>query len=871
MANKDTEDKIIVLSKTFNSEEERRSYFREELGKKLPELKKIAGFPIGEDEDILNLSDPPFYTACPNPWLNDFIAEWEVEKKDLEIHGKRVADFEVNEPYAVDVSEGKNNPVYKAHSYHTKVPHPAIMRYLFHYTQPGDSVLDSFAGTGMTGVAAKLMDGRDPALKLSLDPFRKLSWGKRFSINIDLSPSATFIARNFNRPNSPIFFNKSKAIIKTLEKELGWAYKTKHTNGALCDIIYTAWSEVLICNNCGGSNNFFESAVDEKTGAVSEIVKCQLCSFEAEKRNFQKSYTVKYDPILGEPVSVRNYQPSLISYKFGSKNYRKKPDAYDLEILSRISSELKEIQIKSFEVPKGDKTQEALSSKVLYSHQFYFERQLLLLAKIANKLDETSNYINISSIANVASRLYRLTSQGGSFGAGGGPMNGVIYFPSLVKELSVIKLFYEHVKKTEKLSIYLQGDFNIVGTQSATDLLNILDNSIDYIFTDPPFGANLMYSELNFLRESWLKVLTNNKEEAIENKTQRKSTLIYQGLMIACFKEYYRVLKPGKWMTVEFSNTSAAVWNGIQTAIQSSGFILSNVISLDKKQGSYNAVNNPTSVKQDLVISCYKPSSEFDQKFNQNKQSDVGVWEFVDEHLEHLPIHLVSGNSTIAIIERSPKILYDRLIAFYLQRSLPVPIDAREFQQGLRERFIERDGMFFTNEQVQEYDNKKAAVPNFTQLSIFVANEEDSIYWLRRLLENNRKTESELHPVWMKEVAGNMRKGDALPEMRTILEENFLKDEIGKWYVPDSENEADLEKLRNKRLLKQFDLYKIEAVNPRSKIKECRVEALRAGFKQCYQDKDFRTIVTIGDSIPNNLLMEDEVLLQFYDIANSRI
>jgi hypothetical protein len=399
----------------------------------------------------------------------------------------------------------------------------------------------------------------------------------------------------------------------------------------------------------------------------------------------------------------------------------------------------------------------------------------------------------------------------------------------------------------------------------------IKSNSIDYIFTDPPFGENIYYSDLNLLIESWHKVLTNPSPEAIIDKAKSKSILEYQNLMFSCFKKYYDVLKPGKWMTVEFSNTSAAVWNGIQTAIQNAGFILANVSSLDKQQGTFQAVNSPTAVKQDLVISCYKPSSEFDQKFNQHKHSDVGVWEFVAEHLEHLPIHLVSGNSTTAIIERSPKILFDRLIAFYVQRGLPVPIDAGKFQQGLRERFIERDGMFFTNEQVQEYDRKKAEVPNFTQLSIFVANEQDAIYWLRNILEKESKTEQDLHPLWMKEVAGNMRKGDNLPEMRTILEENFLKNENGQWYLPDPENEADLDKLRSKRLLKQFETYKTEAYKPKGKIKEARVESLRAGFKQCYQDKDFKTIVQIGDRIPNNLLMEDEVLLQFYDIASSRV
>ena len=92
---------IKCLGKTFAREEERREYFRDELRKRLPELKKIEGFPIGEDEDIIALSDPPYYTACPNPWLNDFIAEWEKEK---ETTPGRKQNFEVDEPYASDVS-----------------------------------------------------------------------------------------------------------------------------------------------------------------------------------------------------------------------------------------------------------------------------------------------------------------------------------------------------------------------------------------------------------------------------------------------------------------------------------------------------------------------------------------------------------------------------------------------------------------------------------------------------------------------------------------------------------------------------------------------------------------------------------------------
>ena len=101
--------------------------YKKDLAEKLPQLKEIDGFPKGSDEDIIALSQPPYYTACPNPWLKDFIAEWEINKKNT--NGSET-DFKVSEPFASDISEGKEHLIYKAHSYHTKVPHAAIMKYL---------------------------------------------------------------------------------------------------------------------------------------------------------------------------------------------------------------------------------------------------------------------------------------------------------------------------------------------------------------------------------------------------------------------------------------------------------------------------------------------------------------------------------------------------------------------------------------------------------------------------------------------------------------------------------------------------------------------------------------------------------------------
>jgi DNA modification methylase len=874
---------VTVLGKTFNSEEERRNYFREELRKQLPELKKMEGFPIGEDEDIINLSDPPFYTACPNPWLNDFVDEWEEEKKELEKQDKRTADFDVIEPYAVDVSEGKNNPVYKAHSYITKVPHPAIMKYILHYTQPADIIFDGFSGTGMTGVGAQLCGNPPSELKhkFELESENILTWGSRNFIGSDLSTLGSFIANHFNHRifNSEDFKKTVNEIEKKLNDEFGWMYQTIHSdNKTLCEIDYIIWSDKFICNNCNEEFIYWDSAVNEKESKIEENLTCPNCNVVSQKKDLKKSYKTVF--IEDQVRTVINTVPVLIKYSYSGKTYLKKPTEFDFELLEKINNKENKFKFPKSRMPEGGETRRNDKNGLINTNDFFTKRSLIILSALKNEL-EYDHFILFTALLNRATKLnctvmsnYFKQIKGKTVGGWAGkPREGTLYLPSISTEVNVLNTINSRLSSILKLKAYIKKfntDSSILSTSSST-ILGLKDDSIDYIFTDPPFGANRAYSELNFIIEDWLKVRTNSEKEAIENKSVNKTLPEYFRLMHCCFSEFYRILKPGKWMTVEFSNTNSAVWNGIQTAIQRAGFIISNVSGLDKKQGSIQALTTVTAVKQDLVISCYKPTLEFNEKFKQNKNYDVFIWDFVEEHLHHLPVHLIVGNSTTAIVERSPKILFDRLIAFYIQKSLPVPIDASNFQQGLRERFIERDGMFFTNEQVQEYDKKKEEVPNFIQMNLFVTNEQDSIYWLRNILYKERKTDQDIHPLWMKEVASNMRKGDALPEMRTILEENFLKDNNGKWYVPNTENEIDLEKMRSKRLLKQFESYKTEVLKPKGKLKEVRVEALRAGFKQCYQDKDFKTIVIIGDRIPNNLLMEDEVLLQFYDIASSRV
>jgi DNA modification methylase/transcription elongation factor Elf1 len=878
------QDKITCLGKEFTSEEERREYFRNELRTKLPELKKIEGFPIGEDEDIINLSDPPYYTACPNPWLNKIISEWEDEKIN---NLNREKEFQVNEPYTGDISVGKNHFMYKSQTYHTKVPHQAIMKFLLYYTNPGDIVYDGFSGTGMLGLAASHCGNPEPDIRHEIEREqrflnRSCNWGVRHSINNDLSPIACFIAYNYiTEHNIERFVKNIEDAIERLDKEYDWLFKTKHSNNQDGSINYVVWSDIFSCPNCNHEIIFWDALIDHEKKQINEIIECENCGLQSEKKLLNRLSSSYFDEKLNEVVSKRKRIPVLINYDYQNKSYLKKPDENDLKIINKIENTKIEYWVPTYRMPEGDECRRNDKFGVTHVHQFYTKRNLLALSFLASHLEFNEYFVltamlfrstdlNMTVVSN-----YLADIKGKSVGGWAGrPMNGTLYLPTISTEVSVIESLKTRFKSLGKLVVF-QNQYKIGRSNSiiqvgdATKSL-INDNSIDYIFTDPPFGANIMYSELNFINESWLKVRTNNGNEAIENKTQNKTLFEYQNLMTLSFKENFRILKPNKWMTVEFSNTSAAVWNSIQHAITASGFIITNVAGFDKKQGTFKSNTSPTAVKQDLVITCYKPSEEFENKFKAT-EAGIAIYNFINDHLNHLPVHLKKENSTTAIVERSPKILFDRLVTFYLMRGLSIPIDARDFQEGLKQRFIERDGMYFTPEQAAEYDEKKAKAPQFVQLSLIVTNEADAIEWLKDRLRKQAQKYQDIMPDF-RIATQSLRKGDTLPELQVILNENFIQESDGRWRTPDPNEAKDRETLRTKLLLKEFNGY-VTAVNqPRAKkLKEVRVEALRAGFKNCWEQKDFKTIVTLGDMIPQNILLEDEQLLMYYDIAKDRI
>lgn len=848
---------------------------------RLDAVRKIEGFPRGKDEDIIALSDPPYYTACPNPWIGEFIERYgrpfdPGEKYDCE-------------PFAADVSEGKNDPIYNAHSYHTKVPHKAIMRYILHYTKPGDIVFDGFCGTGMTGVAAQMCGNPDAEYRATVEgEMPEVQWGARRAILCDLSPAATFIAYNYNNPVDPAAFEReAKAILAEVEKECGWMYETDHvvdgkvqvrkdvdgtTTPVKGRINYTVWSDVFVCPSCSEEIVFWGAAVDQAEGKVRDEFPCPHCGATTTKRSLERAWEYVHDDALGETVRRARQVPVLINYSVGRKRFEKTPDENDLALIRRIEGGRIPYWYPTDELPDGEKMSDPRNAGVTHVHQFYTKRNLWVLASYINKIQNSVLKIILVPSEWMNTKLYRYRWAGGFAGAGGGPLAGTLYVPSIIKEISALKSVHDYVVKISKRKYLISQSYgseknlSIIQTGSLSDLKIIENGSIDYIFTDPPFGGNLMYSELNFLWEAWLRVFTNNRSEAVVNRVQRKALPEYQALMEGCFAENYRILKPGRWMTVEFHNSQNKVWMAIQQALTRAGFVIADVRTLDKKQGTFNQVSSSNqSVKQDLIISAYKPNGGLEDRFKLTAGTEDGVWDFVRQHLKHLPIAPEKDGILQYIPERQKHLLYDRMVAFHVQRGIIVPISAADFYFGLYQRFPERDGMYFLPDQVPLYEQKRLVADRIEQMSLFVHDEKSAIQWLRQHLDGAPKKYQEIQPVFMIE-SRNTDKHEALPELGDILEQNFLKDKEGRWYVPDPTKESDLEKIREKALLKEFAAY----LTTSGKLKTFRTEAVRAGFKKCWSERDYATIIRTGDRLPGTILQEDDVLLMYYDNAQTR-
>ena len=556
----------------------------------------------------------------------------------------------------------------------------------------------------------------------------------------------------------------------------------------------------------------------------------------------------------------------MIAFQVSGKRYKKKPDVFDIALAEKISELPVNVNFPIERMPEGDESRRNDPLGMTHAQHFYTRRNLLTLGAFwsgsASKSKRSEMGLKLShSAANQYASLMRRFRPDGK---GGGPLSGTLYVSSISTPPNVTLTIGRNAKGiVNAFEAVSATDGVFVNTGSAAKI-SASENSIDYIFTDPPFGGNLMYSELNFLWEAWLNVFTNNVPEAITSGTQNKGLAEYQELMTRCFAEYYRVLKPGRWMTVEFHNSANAIWNSIQDALENAHFVLADIRVLDKKQGSFKQVNSAAAVKSDLVISCYKPRTEWENRFASHAGEAAGVVDFLRGHLEMLPVAPLNGRGQLErVAERTRFLLFDRMVGYHLQRGARIPLSAAEFYGLLEAEFVSRDDLYFLPTQAARYDALR--VKNDVEpLSLWVKDERSAVQWVRAQLNEAPQTLGELTPAFMQELAA-LEAYEERFELRDLLKENFIE-EGGVWRVPNPDRERDIELLRVKGLLATFEGY----VDGKGKLSHFRKEAIIAGFSHSWKTKQYAVIVKVAERIPEKVLREIHEFTQFYDIAKNR-
>jgi len=523
----------------------------------------------------------------------------------------------VSEPMADGVSAGKNTYTYDAHTYHTKVPPQGIAAVIKRYLPEGGLILDPFSGSGMTGVAARV-SGADVILN-------------------ELSPAASFISSCFTDEISPERFETSvEALLNRTEGKRRQLYSTQCREcQKTVETAYTVWSYKVLCGCCDHEFVLWDECrsygSNVKEHKILKEFACPACGKVLRKSSLKRTVAV----------------PVMLGYKCCSKSIVEhdlsEADLKNVEHFEVLLMETARYYPKNG-LPAGVNLNQPRKHGIDSIDKFYTPRNLLAMAELWHELNKADDPLVAKYLAFAFTSLYQRVTRMSEYRFWGGSGNTANFnVPYIFREANVFatyerkaKSIHDHLSTTGSL----YDGRAVVRTGSATDLGFLPDGCIDFIFTDPPFGANINYSEMNILWESWLGRFTNTKNEAIVSKAQNKDLPAYEALMKQSLSECYRVLRHGHWMIVVFMISSADVWNAIRNSIVDSGFEIRRMDVFDKQHGTFKQFVSDNTAGCDLMLHCYKGEKQERQVKVASNSVDVSasVVRFLAERVRALPI-----------------------------------------------------------------------------------------------------------------------------------------------------------------------------------------------------------------------------------------
>ncbi len=506
----------------------------------------------------------------------------------------------------------QSNMVFKSIAYPSKIYYPHIQKFIKKYTEEGAVVLDSFSGSGSTGIAAAIEN--------------------RKAVLIDDSPYANFIQENifgeFDRKEIEVEYKK---LLENLEEIFNEIYYVESNDGHLGTIQTIISSNIYKCRCC-------EIEVDlnnNETGKRSEYL-CPNCK---NVFNIAEQTTKDLKIDNRRPVEVILKYKDIKSGKVVTE--KRKVTDKDIKIWNKKLQLVKEKYSNLWEP----------SEKIVYNRSYprvggwpgfpihskvgalFSERNLLAL-KILNNYIETEirsnstkkflKFVFTESLFRSSSRLFKTSG-----------IKNVYHIPPIGKEQNVLVVFTRKYKTILKCNIFIdelmksEQKLNVQSIKGNARKLEFDDNLFDYAFIDPPYGGIVPYAELNLFYSAWLdekEDLENEVNIPMDYDKKAEWAEIWGNMIEEAFSEVYRVLKPGAYFTIVFQSKFDTIWNNLRDVmINRLGFEFVEFVG--NERGSTFHTNSLNDTNPLSAYITYRKPIELNEKLS----LDADPFKYLDE------------------------------------------------------------------------------------------------------------------------------------------------------------------------------------------------------------------------------------------------
>lgn len=577
----------------------------------------------------------------------------------------------------------RQGPLYNAVSYPTKISPEAVALFIATHSRVGDTILDPFSGSGSTGLAAILCERPTPRmLAAAADRGLTPAWGPRNAELFDISEFGTLIARVLTSPPDPtVFLESARRVLEGARAATeGW-YSAADPAGRPGTIRHIVWSEVLVCPRCGHETAYADARVRYSPLRFEDDYVCP-CGNPLSK-DTPRAIVSSVDPLTQTMVEQRKRVPWKVYGRSANKNWSRPANADDVVLARDVARVPVASSSPVTQIAWGDLHRAGYHMGMTHLHHLYTERNFRVMSLVWEgiasepaELQEALKLLALSFNASHSTLMTRVVLKKDSKDfILTGAQSGVLYVSAMPVEKNVLIGVERKLKTFTEAFALTYGARSKVNVHTASSTsMSLPSNSIDYVFTDPPFGDYIPYAEVNQVNELWLGQATDNTSEAVVSISQGKGVGEYGALLTEVFKEIGRTLVSHGKATVVFHSASAKIWQALGAALSDAGLEVELASTLDKTQGSFKQGLGDSSVKGDPLLLVRHANADAFVSVG-DEGSNVLV--------ENLLADALKGPSRP---ENTRERVYSRYLGETMMSGAQVTIDAREFYKRYAEQ-----------------------------------------------------------------------------------------------------------------------------------------------------------------------------------------